>query len=64
MNKTYKEQEDRMALSKNNGKHIRYRKRVQQDKEASVEQKEALRRLAEFDDKHGFGRTEYEDNGI
>lgn len=61
MAKTYKEQEDRMALSKNNGKHIRYRKRKQEEKEASIEQKEALRRLAEYDEKHGFGRTEYED---
>ena len=61
MSKTYKEQEDRMALSKNNGKSIRYRKRVQQDKEASVEQKEALRRLKEFDEQHGFSTTWYED---
>ena len=53
MSKTYKEQEDRMALSKNNGKSIRYRKRLQEEKEASEEQKEALRRLAEYDRLHG-----------
>ena len=53
MSKTYKEQEDRMALSKNNGKNIRYRKRLQEEHEASEEQKEALRRLAEYDRLHG-----------
>ena len=61
MSKTYKEQEERQALSKNNGKSIRYRKRVQQDKEASVEQREALKKLVEFDRKHGFDTTWYED---
>ena len=62
MSKTYKEQEDRMALSKNNGQKIRFLKRKQQELEATVEQKEALRRLAEWDAAHGYGRTEYEDN--
>ena len=61
MSKTYKEQEERKALTKNNGKHIRYRKRKQQEEQASAEQKEALRRLAEFDATHGRWRTEYED---
>ena len=61
MSKTYKEQEERQALSKNNGKNVRYLKRKQQEREASAEQKEALRRLAEFDAQHGFFNTEYED---
>ena len=61
MSKTYKEQEERQALSKNNGKSIRYRKRVQQDKEASVEQREALKKLVEFDRKHGLDTTWYVD---
>jgi hypothetical protein len=61
VSKTYKESEERMALSKNNGDKIRYRKRKQQELEASQEQKEAMRRLAEYDAQHGFGRTEYED---
>ena len=47
MSKTYKEQEDNAALSKNNGKSIRYRLRKQQEIEAQREQKEALKRLAE-----------------
>ena len=62
MSKTYKEQEERQSLSKNNGKKVRYLKRKQQDIEASIEQKEALRRLAEWDAAHGYGRTEYEDS--
>ena len=61
MSKTYKEKEENAALSKNNGKTVRFRLRKQQELEASKEQKEALRRLAEYDEQHGFGRTEYED---
>lgn len=61
MSKTYKEQEVNKALSKNNGKHVRYLKRKQQEQEAQQEQKEALRRCATYDELHGFGRTDYED---
>jgi hypothetical protein len=61
VSKTYKEQEENKAISKNNGKHIRYRKRIQEDQEATFEQKEALKRLADFDREHGFYRTDYED---
>lgn len=61
MSKTYKEQEERKALSKNNGKSIRYLKRKQQEQEAEQERKESLRRCAEWDASHGFERTNYED---
>jgi len=61
VSKTYKEQEDRMALSKNHGSKVRYLKRLQQEEEANREQKEAMRRCAEWDDSHGFGNTERED---
>lgn len=54
MSKTYKEQEDNAALSKNNGKSIRYRLRKQQEIEAQREQKEALKRLAEETNKTEF----------
>ena len=42
MSKTYKEQEDQKALSKNNGKSIRYRIRKQQEAEAKQMQIEEL----------------------
>ena len=50
-----------MALSKNHGSKVRYLKRLQQEEEANREQKEAMRRCAEWDDSHGFGNTERED---
>lgn len=51
MSKTYKEQEDRQALSKNNGKHIRYRKRIQEEQEAEALRKEELKRLTKYEER-------------
>lgn len=45
MSKTYKEQEERKALSKNNGKSIRYRIRLQEEQEAIRERAEALKEI-------------------
>ncbi len=47
--KTYKEQEDRKALSKNNGKSIRFRMRLQQEQEAKAEQKEELKQMNQWE---------------
>lgn len=47
--KTFKEQEDRKALSKNNGKAIRYRIRLQQEEEAKAEQKEEMKRMNQWE---------------
>lgn len=45
MGRTYKEQEEDKALSKNNGKNIRYRIRKQEEYEAKQEQQEAMKEL-------------------
>jgi ribosomal protein L9 len=45
--KTYKEQEDRKSLSKNNGKAIRYLRRKQEEEEA---QKRCAEELKEYID--------------
>ena len=54
VSKTYKEQEDKKALTKNNGKSVRYLKRVQQEEDAKREQKRALKELTEENEKYGL----------
>lgn len=48
MSKTYKEQEDHKAVSKNNGKHIRYRIRKQEELEAKRDREDAIKELQEL----------------
>lgn len=54
MGKTHKEQEEKQALSKNNGKAIRYRKRLQEEIESKEELKIEKQRLLNLDE---FERT-------
>ena len=50
MSKTKKQREDEMALSKNHGASVRFRKRLAEDEEAEQELEEELKKLQ--DDKN------------
>ncbi len=49
MSKTSRKQQEDLALSKNNGASIKYRKRLAEEQEALEEQQKALQELADLD---------------
>lgn len=54
MSKTNKQREEEMALSKNHGASVRFRKRLAEDEEAQQELEDALKELTEEQNRLGL----------